>query len=117
MTSDSHIIALRQCHMIPRETHDNRGIKKTRRFGDLHCDEVLCGERLCDEAQRRSRRNPFTKGRRKLHFWPWRNKREKASPTGLSLEGKRERERTKITAASDLGLATKPTSKLCLHPF
>ena len=61
--------------------------KKARSFGDLHCDEVLCGERLCDEAQRRSRRNPFTKGRRKLHFWPWRNKREKASPTGLSFKG------------------------------
>ena len=30
--------------------------KKARSFGDLHCDEVLCGERLCDEAQRRSRR-------------------------------------------------------------
>lgn len=35
MTSDSHIIALRQCHMIPRETHDNRGIKK-------HEDLVIC---------------------------------------------------------------------------
>lgn len=72
MTSDSHIIALRQCHMIPRETHDNRGIKKTRRFGDLHCDEVLWGERLNtrreihgSNARKRERKNPFAKGRRR----------------------------------------------------
>lgn len=46
--------------------------KKARSFGDLHCDEVLWGERLNtrreihgSNARKRERKNPFAKGRRR----------------------------------------------------